>query len=135
MSIFLGELSMRPFIVQLFKAYESPIPSDNIVLFLGYSDNIAKLIFMCSIRIVGKRRIFFIMSAGILISSLVISVYGFIYLPSGFHSFDQQNRTFHLTNSSLAYIPTICLYVWIFCTLCGFIQMPWILLSELYPFK
>lgn len=107
------------------------------------------------------------MTLGVFLSSLVISCYGFIYLPSGYISFDQTHRTFQLENKDLSYIPVVCLFLWSFFSFCGFsgenflfffcikiffnreknkkciypfefsikIGMPWMFLSELFPFK
>lgn len=130
-----GSLSIRPFIVQISKAYESPIPSDETVILFGVISTLAQVTFMCLIRFTGKRRIYLTMLLTTFISLLTISCYGFICLPNGFNSFDQQTQSFHLENRNLAYIPTICLYVWHFCTCCSIIDMPLILLSELYPLK
>lgn len=126
---------MRSFVVQIFKAYQSPIPSDENVMICGLIENVANVIFLCSVRLFGKRPFYLAMTLGIFISSFMISCYGFIFLPSGFNSFDHSNQTFDLDDPSLTYIPTVCLYVWIFCTFCGFYGMCYMLLSELYPLR
>lgn len=127
--------AMRPFIVQIFKAYESPIPPDEAAAVMSFADNIANIVFMCFVRLSGKRRIYLTMTFGVFLCSLVISCYGFIYLPNGYVSFDQLHQTFHLENKDLSYVPTICLFLWSFCSFCGFSAMPWMFLSELFPFK
>lgn len=132
---FTGAPAMRSFVAQIFQAYDSPISPDKNVIILGIIENVANLSFMCLVRYTGRRRMFLAMICGIFMSSLVISCYGFIFLPSGYTSFNLQNQSFHLEIKSLSYIPTICMYSWIFFSYCGFFAMPWMLLSELFPFK
>lgn len=135
-SHFTGDLSIRPFIVQILKAYDSPISSDENVMILSVGGSLAQITFICLVRFTGKRRIYLTMLFGVLVSALIVSCYGFIYLPTGYNSFNQSHRTLHLeANPSLAYIPTICLYVWGFCSSCSIHTMPLILLSELFPLK
>lgn len=146
---FSGAITMRPFvkkytvhsfggksiheifsrqIAQIFKAYESPIPTKMMML-LGVSDNLARVIFLCLVRFTGKRYFYLTTLFGIFISSFLISCYGFIYLPKGFVSFDLKNQTFHLENPHLAYIPVVLIFIWNFCSYCGFTTMPWMMLS------
>lgn len=133
---FVGVWSMRPFAMQIFRAYESPISTDDTMIFLGFLDNLSYIVFMCLLRFTGRRRgIYLTMISGVFLSTLVISCYGYIYLPKGITSFGQQNKSFHLENPNLGYVPLICLYVWNFCTLCALSGMPMMLISELFSFK
>lgn len=132
-----GETAMRPFSVQIFKAYDSPIPPDSAATITSVIIILANVIFMCLVRFTGKRRLYLTVGTGISICSLVIACYGFIYLPNGFISFGGfiSNQSVHLANENLAYIPMICLFLWSFFTFCGILSMPWMLISELFPFK
>lgn len=132
---FTGDFSMRPFLAQIFKAYESPIPPDQILAITGFAINCADVIFTSLVHFTGKRRLYLTMGTGIFLSSLVIAGYGFIYLPSGYNSFDQNHRSFHLENKNPTYIPLVCLSLWGFFSYCGFTAMPSMLLTELFPFK
>lgn len=132
---FTGVQAMRPYIVQIFQAYGSQIPPDEAAAVMSFADNIANIFFMCLVRFTGKRRIYLVMTFGVFLSSLVISSYGFIYLPNGYVSFNQLHETFDVQNKDLSYIPIVCLFVWSFCSFCGFNGMPWMFLSELFPFK
>lgn len=118
--------------VQIFKVYESPLPSEQTMVILGFLDNLASVVFICLVRLMGKRRLYLTAGFGIFISSLVITCYGFIVMPSGIVSFDQANE---VEGTNLAFIPVICLYFWNFFSNCGFMAMPWMLLSEVFPFK
>lgn len=135
---FSGSLSMRPFYVQIFKAYESPISPDRAAAVMSFLDNVANLTYMSLVRFTGKRRLYLTVITGVFLCSFIISCYGFIYLPSGMVSFNLSNGTdqiSHLENKNLAYIPMVCLWLWSFFSYCGFIAMPWVLLAELFSFK
>lgn len=132
---FTGMLASRPFIVPIFNAYESPFPPDQAATALSIVDNVGNLAFIFLIRFTGKRRLYLAMGAGIFLSSLVTSVYGFVYLPRGYVSLNQQDQSFRLDNPNLAYIPVISIFLWSFFSNCGFLAMPWMLLPELFSFK
>lgn len=133
---FSGILSMRPFMLQIFKAYESPIPPDQAAAIMSLLDNLANVTFMLLVRFTGKRRLYLFCLSGVLVCAGTISWYGFTYLPANYISFDQaHHEVFHLENKNLGYIPMICLLMWSYFAFCGFNGCPWILLSELFPFK
>lgn len=132
---FTGILSMRPFMVQIFKAYNSPIEPDRAAAIMSLLDNVANVIFMCLVRFTGKRRVYLTMLSGVFVCALVVAIYGFIFLPSGYISFDRAHDAFQLENDKLSYIPLVSLFLWSFFSFCGFIGMPWMFLSELFPFK
>lgn len=125
-----GESAMRPFIVQIFKAYESPIPPDQSAAVMSVIIILANIVFMCLVRFTGKRKLYLTMAFGVFLSSFVIALYGFSFLPSGYISFGQQIQSTHLVNSNLTYIPMVCLLLWSFFTFCGLQTMPWMLISE-----
>lgn len=131
-----GVLTIRPYMVQIFKAYDSPIAPDKAAMIMSQLDNVANLAFMCLVHYTGKRKLYLSMVFGIVVSTLVITCYGFIFLPPGFNSFDLTQTThFQPECKGVTYIPLIFLYLWSFFSFCGFNGMPWILLSEMFPFK
>lgn len=132
---FTGIASMSPFMVQIFQAYQSPIPSDKAIALASFLNNLATVIFMILVRFTGRRRFFLTMLTGIFLCSAVLSCYGFIYLPSGFTSFDHEIESLQSDNTSIHYVPLVCLILWSCFTYCGFLSMPWMLLSEIFPFK
>lgn len=132
---FSGMYSMRPFLIQIFKAYESPVPADQIMATMSFLEIFATLTFTCLVRFTGKRPLYLTMMFGIFIFSAVLSLYGFILLPMGYISFDSTDQKFHMENTILPYIPLVCLVLWSFFSYCGFLAMPWMLLSEIFPFK
>lgn len=112
LSQFTGILSMRPFFIQIFKAYDSPIQPDVLTTIMSMFDNFTIIVFMLLIPLMGKRRIFLFYLTLVLACTAIISWYGFTYLPAGYISFDQGNHEqHHLENRTLAYIPIICILV------------------------
>lgn len=111
---------MRPFIVQIFKAYDSPISPDRAAAIMSFSDNLSNVAFICLVRFTGKRSLYLLSAFGVFLSSLIISCYGFIYLPKGYVSFNQLDEPFHLDSPNFTYIPMLSLFVWSFCSFCGF---------------
>lgn len=105
-----GIVAMHPFIVQIFKAYDSPIEPDEAAAWLSSITILAHVVFICAIPFTGKRFLYIVTGTGAFLSSLVIACYGFIYLPPGYNSFDQQNH-FTLQNKDVAYIPFIALFL------------------------
>lgn len=126
--------SWYPFVVQIFKAYESPIAPDKAAAVLSFVNNIANIVFLCLIRFTGKRALYLTMLSMTLLSSLVICGYGFAVLPAGYNSFDQ-TQTFSLGDKQLGYIPFIFVMLWSFCLFCGVATMPWQMVSEIFPYK
>lgn len=133
-SLFSGIFGMAPFIVQIFKAYGSPIAPDRAAALLSVVNNLANLTFLCLIRFTGKRYLYLTMLTMVFLCSAVISGYGFGILPSGYNSFDKSQH-FELENKDIGYIPFICIIVWSFCTYCGVNTMPWQMISEIFPYK
>lgn len=127
-------LTSRPFIVQIFKAYESPIAPDQAAAVLSFVINLANIISLFLLQFTGKRRLYLTMLTVIFLCSVVICGYGFAFLPRGYNSFDQ-SPDFSLDNKSLAYIPFVCIIIFSFCSFCGVSSMPSQMLSELFSFK
>ncbi|XP_055307472.1 facilitated trehalose transporter Tret1-like, partial [Sitodiplosis mosellana] len=131
---FSGILAMTPFIVQIFKAYESPIAPDRTAAIQSFVNNIANISFLCLVKFTGKRKLYLTMLTGVFLCAAIVAGYGFLVLPSGYNSFDQSQH-FSLENQSLAYIPFIAIFVWSFCSYCGVNSLAWQLLSEVFPYK
>ncbi|XP_031636109.1 facilitated trehalose transporter Tret1-like [Contarinia nasturtii] len=133
---FSGILSMRPFMVQIFKAYESPVKPDQAATIMSVLDNLANITFMLLVKLTGKRKLYLFCLCGVLACAGTITWYGYTYLPPGYVSFDQaHHKPFELENKDLGYIPMVCLMLWSYFAFCGFNGMPWMFLSELFPFK
>ncbi|CRK97315.1 CLUMA_CG010709, isoform A [Clunio marinus] len=129
---FSGLSAMRPYLVQIFQAFAVPIDASwatVVIGILGFAANI-----MCTIIIkpIGKRKIALISMLGTCVSISSLAVYAYIVLPPGLTSFDKHNFDSHNT---LGYIPLTCIYALAFFTSLGLMPVPWMLLSEVFPFK
>lgn len=116
-------MTIQPFIVQIIKAYDSPIPVDSAAALLSLSTLLASVVFICVIRYTGKRFLYLSAVTGTFLCSLVIACYGFVYLPSGYTSFEQQKYKFVLRNKNVAYIPLTCLFLTNFFMFMGVISV------------
>lgn len=121
--------------VQIYKAYEIPLAPDHAAAIMSLIEIMASMTCMCLVHFTGKRPLFLAMSLGTFLCSATLCLYGFILLPYGYVSFNQTYEVFHMENVSLTYIPLVALFLWSFCSYCGFFAMPWMLLSEIFPFK
>lgn len=133
-SQFSGIFAMTPFIVQIFKAYDSPISPDRTAAVQSIVNNLANVCFLCLLKFTGKRKLYLIMLSGVFVCSATVSAYGFLVLPNGYNSFDKTTH-FTLDNQNLAYIPLISILLWSFFSYCGMNSMPWQMLSEVFPYK
>lgn len=131
---FSGVTAMSPFIVQIFKAYGSPMEPDKAAALLNFVNNLANLMFLCMIRFTGKRKLYLTTLSVVILCSVVLSAYGFSVLPSGYNSFDRE-QTFELDNPQLGYVPFVCIILLSFCSYCGINTMPWQMISEVFPYK
>lgn len=117
-SSFSGPMAMSPFMVQVFKAYDSPIAPDKAVAALSVVDILATISFLCLIRFTGKRYLYLTMLTIVFLCSTIMGVYGYVFLPSGYNSFDK-DQNFVLENPQLSYIPFICIILMSFAEFAG----------------
>ncbi|XP_031622751.1 facilitated trehalose transporter Tret1-like [Contarinia nasturtii] len=132
---FTGIVAMRPYMLQIFKAYNSPIEPDQAVTIQSIFDILGTISMMLLVRFTGKRRLYLFCMSAVLVCSATITWYGFTYLPPSRYISIDQHKPFQLDNKALEYIPFICLMTWSYFTTCGLYGIPWILFSEIFPFK
>lgn len=130
---FSGLASMRPYLVQVFQAYEVPIDSSWATVVIGIMGFFANIACMCLIKSIGKRKIALISMAGTCISIISLAIYTYMALPSGLSSFDK--HSLHTTENLIGYVPLTFIYLLAFFTSFGLLPVPWMLLSEVFPFK
>jgi hypothetical protein len=130
---FSGLSAMRPYLVQIFQAYAVPIDSSWATVVIGIMGFFANIACMCVIKPIGKRRIALISMTGNCISIISLAIYSYIVLPEGLTSFDKHNL--HAPENNLGYIPLTLIYFFAFFTSLGVLPVPWMLLSEVFPFK
>lgn len=131
---FSGMTGMTPFIIQIFKAYGSPIEPDQASAIQSFVNTLANILVLFLIRFTGKRKLYLSVLVGAFLCTGIISWYGFAVLPNSYNSFDQ-SQIVSPENKQLALIPFVCLIVWGFCAGCGVNSMPWQFVSEVYPSK
>lgn len=129
---FCGMAGMRPYLVQIFQAYGAPIDASWATVIIGLCKFLANICCMLIVRFVGKRRISLYSIAGTAICCLSLGIYGSMYLPPGWSSFDK-----HLLEDvpGDGTFPMVILFMLAFITSAGMIPIPWMLLSEVFPYK
>lgn len=130
---FSGLTAMRPYLVQIFQAYSVPIDASWATVVIGILGFVANIACTCLIKPLGKRKIALISMSGTCISMAALAIYSHKVLPSGLTSFDKHMTSSH--DNALGYIPMIFIYTLAFFTSFGLIPVPWMLLSEVFPFK
>lgn len=131
---FSGITGMTPFIVQIFKAYGSPISPDQASSIQNIVNTFANILVLFLIKYTGKRKLYLSVLMGAFLCTAIISAYGFTILPRGYNSFDKSQFIIP-EDEDFAKIPFICLIVWGFCAGCGVNSMPWQFVSEVFPSK
>lgn len=133
---FSGMHGMRPYLVQIFQAYNLPIDASYATVVIGVLGLLANIVCMSLIKFVGKRKLSLYSITITSLSCLSLAFYAKYMFPPGWTSFDK-HENIHLAaaNSGLNYIPMILFFMLAFFTSVGLAPVPWILLSELFPFK
>uniref|UniRef100_A0A182JVE9 Major facilitator superfamily (MFS) profile domain-containing protein n=1 Tax=Anopheles christyi TaxID=43041 RepID=A0A182JVE9_9DIPT len=128
-----GLTGMRPYLVQIFQAYGVPLDANWATVSTGLLGLIANIVCMVSIKFVGKRRLAITSMTVTALSCISLSIYAFNTFPPGWTSFDNHPGTSHVT--SMGYIPMVLFFMLAFFTSVGVLPVPWILLSEVFPFR
>lgn len=129
---FSGLTAMRPYFVQIFQAFSVPIDASWATVVIGILGFAANILCTCLIKVIGKRKIALVSISGTCVSIIALTIYAYIVLPSGMTSFEK-----HVVKDQnlLGYIPLTFIYTLAFFTSFGLMPVPWMLLSEVFPFK
>lgn len=130
---FSGLSAMRPYFVQIFQAYSVPIDASWATVIIGILGFAANISCTCLIKPLGKRKIALISMLGTCICITSLAVYTYKILPPGMNSF--QKHVVPMEKNPLGYIPLAFIYGLAFFTSFGLMPVPWMLLSEVFPFK
>lgn len=130
---FSGLSGMRPYMVQIFQAFSIPINASWATVAIGMMGFLANIACTCLIKPIGKRKIALFSMTGTCISITALAIYAWTYLPAGMTSF-QKHVEIDPTNK-VGYIPLTFIYTLAFFTSLGLMPVPWMLLSEVFPFK
>lgn len=93
----------------------------------------ASLVLMCTVKFVGKRRLYIISIAGSCISCFFVGVYGYIYLPAGRHS-TGNNTNLNFTGDH-SYFVLFAFFALAFFSSLGIWNIIWMIMSEVFPVK
>lgn len=129
---FSGITGMRPYFVQIFQAFSVPIDASWATVMIGILGFSANIACTCLIKVLGKRKLALISMLGTCISIVSLAIYSYLVLPPGLTSFEK-----HVTQepTTLGFIPLTLIYALAFFTSFGLVPVPWMLLSEVFPFK
>lgn len=130
---FSGLTSMRPYMVQIFEAYGVPIDPNWATVGVGLIGLLANIVCMGVVKVIGKRKLYFFSLAGAALSCFSLCFYAHNTLPASWSSFDKHSRTELHGNDG--YFAMVMFFSLAFFTSVGLAPMPWILLSEMFPFK
>lgn len=128
---FSGLTAMRPYLVQIFQTFSIPIDASWATVIIGLLGFAANITCTCLIKPLGKRKIALISMFGTCISVISLAVYAYQVLPPGTTSFEKHE----LVQKNIGYIPLLLIYSLAFFTSLGLAPVPWMLLSEVFPFK
>lgn len=131
-SQFAGMNQMSPFIVQILEAFNSSLDPKKCTIYLSSTAIVGAIFWGLIIKFVGKRKILLTSLAGCCICLHLLGIYGYLVLPSGIKALDQNRIQQNVTEASL--IPILVFAILKFLTT-GIIGIPFIMFSELFPFK
>lgn len=128
---FSGIHAMRPYLVQIFKAYRTKVDPGWVTVIIGMLGLLANIICMATIRVVGKRKMSLISMFGTILSCFLIGLYSYNYLPHNLSSFNIPTYEYAEPSS----VPMYYFFGLAFFTSIGIQSIPWMLMSEVFPFK
>ncbi|XP_059619775.1 facilitated trehalose transporter Tret1-like [Phlebotomus argentipes] len=129
---FTGLASMRPFMVQIFQAYGTPIDGSRGTVIVGLMGIISNILMLLLVRKLGKRGVYLISVAGASLGCLSLGFHAYSNLPKDWSSFDVHMES---PVAGTGTFPMILIFVISFFTGFGIAAVPWMLLSEVFPFK
>lgn len=130
---FSGLTAMRPYLVQIFQTFAVPIDASWATVVIGILGFAANIACTCLIKPLGKRKIALLSMLGTCVSIVSLAIYAYKVLPPGVTSFDKHELV--QKDNSLGYLPLVLIYCLAFFTSFGLMPVPWMLLSEVFPFK
>lgn len=135
---FSGLTSIRPYLVQIFDAYAVPIDANWATVGVGLMGLLANIVCMSVVKVIGKRKLYFFSLVGAALSCFALCFYAHNTLPPGWSTFDKHTGADRLhagDGSEDGYFAMMMFFSLAFFTSVGLGSMPWILLSEVFPFK
>ncbi|XP_055387617.1 facilitated trehalose transporter Tret1-like [Condylostylus longicornis] len=128
-----GYLTLRPFLFQVLSSYAIPIEIKKAVAYIGTAQVLANILNTFSLKILGKRHIYFIGIVGNILCCIYLATFGAICFPENYYSnAENQNQKLNYESCS-RYFTFFIFYMLIFFTSYGVAVMPWILVGEITP--
>lgn len=132
---FSGMHGMRPYLVQIFETFSLPIDSNWGTVMIGLMGLLANIVATFTVKFIGKRRLALFSMAATCLCCLSLSFYAFKVLPAGWSSFDKHTEESLRNVGNLSYLPLTLFGVMAFATSVGIMPVPWMLVSEIFPYK
>lgn len=121
---FSGLTSIRPFMVHVFEEYQMPVSGEWATVVSGGCGVVSTLLMMGTVQLIGKRPLSLVCTAGSAMAALLLAVYALVEVAP-------QKAGEQL---SATWAPLLLFILLSFCN--GIVgQMPWMLLSEVFPFR
>lgn len=102
---------------------------------MGLMGLCANIVATFTVKFIGKRKLSLFSMAGTCLCCLSLAFYAFKVLPSGWSSFDKHSPESLQEVGNLSYFPMIIFFSMSFCTAVGIMPVPWMLVSEIFPYK
>lgn len=96
---------------------------------------LANIVATFTVKFVGKRRLALFSMALTCMCCLSLAFYAFKVLPAGWSSFDKHTPETLQNVGNLNYLPLILFVSMAFATSVGIMPVPWMLVSEIFPYK
>lgn len=123
---------MRQYYVQVFETYDVPMDPKQATVIVGFVGLLGNVVLLMVVRRLGKRMICLISFVGIGLCGIALGSYAINVLPAGQSSFEM---TKPVAQSGDGLFPMIILFAYSFLFNFGVNAIPWMLLSEIFPFK
>ncbi|XP_055301620.1 facilitated trehalose transporter Tret1-like [Sitodiplosis mosellana] len=135
---FSGMFAMRSYIVPILGAHGIALDANFTTVILGFIGVLANVVNVFIIRILGKRRIYLWTMVGNFVSCFGLSIYGWIFFPSGWSSngiTSDSLNSIRETVGNYNYFALVLFVMMQFCISIAVSFVPYIIMSEVFPFK
>ncbi|KAB0797814.1 hypothetical protein PPYR_08807 [Photinus pyralis] len=132
---FTGGITLLTYSVNIFKTFEVPIDNYYATLLLGVTQLLGSLCLLSLVRKLGKRVILFFALSTMGLCSLSVACYAY---ASGIKSIildDDDSESFFKDQTGYEWIPLAFLVLLCFMFYFGMYIMPWLLISEVFPYE
>lgn len=126
-----GVSAYRQFFVQIYEAYDVPLNPRTATVYTGLMGLFGNFVLLLVLKKIGKRSVCMISLIGSGICGAVLGIYAMNVLSPGETSFDNSG----VVHEGKGLFPMVVLFIQAFLFYFGVFGLPWMLLSEIFPFK